>query len=222
MSQDSTYRLRELMQTVDLLSFRALSKAAGVSEQQIRHLRRGEVANLRVGTLLKLSQALQVPITELLSLPTNSETQNSKLKTQNSPSSSPSPSELSALQQEYDRLQQQLVQQRQTLWQEFQQASVQTLESLLLQLPTAAYAAQQNPQAPAIKLLPLLRPLDRLLADWGIESIAAVGAEIPYDPQHHQLMAGTAQASDQVRVRYTGYRQGDRLLYRAKVSPIEA
>ena len=124
------------------------------------------------------------------------------------------------LQHEYDRLQQQLVQQRQYLWQEFQQSSVQVLESLLLQLPTAAYAAQQNPQAPAVKLLPLLRPLDQLLQAWGIEPIATVGAEVPYDPQQHQLMAGVAQPGDRVKVRYTGYRQGDRLLYRAKVSPV--
>ena len=238
MSQDFTHCLRELMQAVGFLSFRALSQAASVSEQQIRHLRRGDVANLRVDTLLKLSQALQVPMAELLTIrdaesqeasfdgsaqpnvgrrqEAEDRRQKAELKAQNSTA----PSELSVLRHEYDRLQQQLVQQRQMLWQEFQQASVQTLESLLLQLPTAIYAAQQNPQAPAIKLLPLLRPLAQLLAEWGIESIAPVGAEIPYDPQHHQLIAGTAQTGEQVKVRYTGYRQGERLLYRAKVSPI--
>jgi molecular chaperone GrpE (heat shock protein) len=124
------------------------------------------------------------------------------------------------LRREYDRLQAQLLQQRQELWQEFQQSSVQVLESLLLQLPTAAYAAQQNPQAPAVKLLPLLRPIEALLQHWGIEAIAAVGSEVPYDPQQHQLMEGTAAVGDRVRVRYTGYRQGDKLLYRAKVSPV--
>ena len=264
MSQDFTHRLRELMRSVGFSSFKALSQSAGVSERQLLRLRRGEIANLRVDALLKLSQTLQVSVGELLVVsgqesgvrsqesegaketgrqgdtgtklkisPTLREAkatetlrvsrmpkaiQNSKLKTQNSTFVP----ELSALQQEYDRLQQQLVQQRQMLWQEFQQASIQTLESLLLQLPTAAYAAQQNPQAPAVKLLPLLRPLDRLLADWGIESIAPVGAEISYDPRYHQLMAGTAQTGEQVKVRYAGYRQGDRLLYRAKVSPLIA
>jgi len=223
MSQDFTHRLRTLMQTVGFSSFRALSQASGVSEQQIRHLRRGNVTNLRVDTLLKLSQALQVPAIELLAVSTDSETQNSKLSSnaaQSATQNSTAPAELSDLRLEYDRLQQQLAQQRQTLWEEFQQASLQTLESLLLQLPTAAYAAQQNPQAPAVKLLPLLRPLDRLLEEWGIEAIAAVGAEVPYDPQQQQLMTGTAQPGDVVKVRYTGYRQGDRLLYRAKVSPI--
>ena len=236
MSPDFTHRLRELMQSVGFSSFRALSQAAGVSENQILRLRRGDT-QLRVETLLKLSHVLQVPVSKLLPVAADTKgqrsavsshrsavsSQNSKLKTQNSKleiDHAALHQRLLDLQHEYDRLQQQLAQQRQDLWQEFQQSSVQVLESLLLQLPTAAYAAQQNPQAPAVKLLPLLRPLDQLLQAWGIEPIATVGAEVPYDPQQHQLMAGVAQPGDRVKVRYTGYRQGDRLLYRAKVSPV--
>jgi len=56
------------------------------------------------------------------------------------------------------------------------------------------------------------------LEHWGVESIAPVGAQIPYNPQQHQLMEGTAEPGEPVKVRYTGYRQGDKLLYRAKVS----
>jgi len=222
MSPDFTHRLRELMQSVGFSSFRALSQAAGVSENQILRLRRGDT-QLRVETLLKLSQVLQVPVSELLPVGADAKGQQSAVSSQQSaiePLTTEPGKVLLDLQHEYDRLQQQLAQQRQDLWQEFQQSSVQVLESLLLQLPTAAYAAQQNPQAPAVKLLPLLRPLDQLLQAWGIEPIATVGAEVPYDPQQHQLMAGVAQPGDRVKVRYTGYRQGDRLLYRAKVSPV--
>ncbi len=217
MSQDLTHRLRALMRSVGFSSFKVLSQAADVSEKQILRLRRGEIAQLRVETLLKLSQVLQVPVTDLLHLCHEPEGQQSVDEGQ---STAMSP-ELADLRQEYDRLRQQLEQQQHALYQEFQQSSVQILESLLLQLPTAAYAAQQNPQAPAVKLLPLLRPLDRLLETWGITAIAAVGAEIPYDPQQHQLMGETAHPGDRVKVRYTGYRQGDRLLYRAKVSVID-
>lgn len=128
-------------------------------------------------------------------------------------------SEAAALRQEYQRLQLQFQQQRERLTQDFQEESLQILESWLLQFPTAAYAAQKNPQVPAVRLLPLMRPVEQLVQAWGLESIAPVGAEIPYDPQQHQLMDGTAQVGDRVRVRYTGYRQGNRLLYRAKVSP---
>ena len=104
--------------------------------------------------------------------------------------------------------------------QEFQQSSLQVIESWLLQCPTAAYAAQQNQQLPAVRLLPLVRPLEQLLQEWGVEAIASVGAEIPYDPHLHQLMEGTAQPGEAVRVRYIGYRQSEKLLYRAKVSPV--
>jgi molecular chaperone GrpE (heat shock protein) len=72
----------------------------------------------------------------------------------------------------------------------------------------------------AVKLLPLVRPIEQLLQKWEVEEIAPVGAEVAYDPQLHQLLEGTAQPGEKVKVRYTGYHQGDKLLYRAKVSPI--
>jgi DNA-binding Xre family transcriptional regulator/molecular chaperone GrpE (heat shock protein) len=212
-SSNSPNRLRQLMQQVGLTTYKALSEATGVSEKQIRKLRRGQIAQMRVETLEKLGRVLQVSVGELVGIG-NWELGIGEQEVVSGRD------EVGELRREYDRLQAQLLQQRQELWQEFQQSSVQVLESLLLQLPTAAYAAQQNPQAPAVKLLPLLRPIEALLQHWGIEAIAAVGSEVPYDPQQHQLMEGTAAVGDRVRVRYTGYRQGDKLLYRAKVSPV--
>lgn len=216
MVPDYTLQLQQLMQQVNLASFKALSLATGISEKQIRQLRRGKIATLRVESLQKLSRVLQVPMVDLLSTFSEADVSpadDRSLLANNS-------QDLEVLRQEYDRLQLKFEQQKQELWQEFQQSSLQTLESLLLQLPTAMYAAQQNPQAPAVKLLPLLRPIDQLLQQWGIEAIATVGAEIPYDPRQHQLMEGSAEAGDRVRVRYTGYRQAEKLLYRAKVSPV--
>lgn len=124
------------------------------------------------------------------------------------------------LQQEYQRLQAEIEQQKETLLQEFQNSSLQQLESWLIQWPTAAVVAQKNPNLPAIKLLPLIKPVAGLLKQWGVEAIASVGEEIPYDPQSHQLLEGHAEPGEPVRVRYVGYRQGDKLLYRAKVSPM--
>jgi hypothetical protein len=106
------------------------------------------------------------------------------------------------------------------LQQEFQQASLQILESWLVQYPTAAHAAQQNSDMPAIRLLPLMRPVEQLIKSWGVEAIAPVGSEHPYDPHLHQLMEGTAEVGDRVKIRYAGYRQGEKLLHRAKVSPV--
>jgi DNA-binding Xre family transcriptional regulator len=204
---DYTQALRSQMQPIGISSFKALSRLAGVSVHQIGLIRQGAIARVRLETLLKLSQALEIEIGDLL-------------ETLGAVPQRPTPASSASLQQEYDRLQAQLVQQRTELWQDFQQASLQTLESMILQLPTAIYAAEQNPQVSATKLIPLLRPLERLLADWGMEAIAAVGAIVAYDPQVHHLLEGTATPGAAVKVRYTGYCQGEALRYRAKVSPV--
>lgn len=209
---DFTHQLQDLMQRVGFSSFKALARSANVSEQQLSRLRRGEVQQMRINVLLQISQALQVPLTELVGTFSAVDLSGGITPLQESKANAD-------LKQEYERLQVQLAQQRQVLWQEFQQSSLQVLESWLVQWPTAAYKAQENPQLPAVRLLPLLRPMEQLLQQWGIEAIAPVGAELPYNPQLHQLMEGTAQPGEIVKVRYTGYRQGDKLLYRAKVSP---
>lgn len=217
--RDRTPQLQHLMQQAGLPSFKALCQQAGVSRRQVTQLRQGQIQQIQVSKLLQLSQVLQVSLVDLLTIFSDQaikvELDQSK-PTQEDDSSN----DVIALQQEYQRLEKKLVEQRQILWQEFQQATLQTLESFLLQWPTAAYAAQRNPQAPAVRLLPLLRPVEQLLQEWGIEVIAAIGTTVPYDPQLHQLMEGTAQPGDLVKIRYAGYHQGNKLLYRAKVSLI--
>lgn len=222
---DFTHQLQDLMQRVGVSSFKALARSAGVSERQLLKLRRGEVQQIRVNVLIQLSQALQVSLTDLVTTfsPVELDAQTflpSPGKEQLHENVAPpgESQQIADLKREYQRLQTQLEQQRQTLWQEFQQSSLGVLESWLLQWPTAAQKAQENPQLAAVKLLPLLRPMEQLLQQWGVEAIAPVGAELPYDPLLHQLMEGTVQPGEIVKVRYTGYRQGDKLLYRAKVS----
>ena len=209
-NHDRTAQLQKLMHQAGFSSFRSFAQAATVSEPQIRRLRQGQLSQMRLETLQKISQSLNLPLADLLTI-FGDQTGDQAL----------SKGETEAIKQEYDRLQTQLSHQREALWQEFQQSSLQILESLLLQLPTAAHAARQNPQLSAVKLLPLLSPIDRLLETWDIHPIATVGSEVAYDPQQHQLMEGSAKSGDPVRVRYTGYCQGDRGLYRAKVSPVD-
>jgi transcriptional regulator with XRE-family HTH domain len=196
---DYTDRLRQLMQAIGITTYTELCQVTGVTEKVIRRLRRGAIGQMQIGTLQKIAQGLRISAPELLAqfmdVPENA-----------------------SLQVEYDRLQTQLQNQRDTLFQEFQQTTLQTIESWMLQWPTAAHAAQQNPTAPAVKLLPLVRPVENLLAQWGIEPIGEVGATIGFDPQQHQVMGAMPQSGDPVRVRYVGYMQADRLLHRAKVS----
>jgi molecular chaperone GrpE (heat shock protein) len=214
---DYSEQLRSLMHAVSLTSFRRLSQAAGVSEWQVQQLRQGKATQMRLEPLSKLSQVLQVPLTKLV------ETFAEGMTSSHAETSAANAAVLdanAALRQEYEHLKAQLAEQREGLWQEFQQATLHVLESWLIQFPTAVYAVQQNPNLPATRLLPLMRPLEQLLQQWGVEAIAAVGSEVPYDPQQHQLLEGEAAPGDRVRVRNTGYRQGDRLLHRAKVSPV--
>jgi DNA-binding Xre family transcriptional regulator len=217
---DRTPQLQKLMQQAGISSFKALSRAADVSERQILRLRRGTLEQMRLDVLLKLCQVLKIPLSELVaSFLVRSPNPQSPVPNPQSPV--PNPQEIADLKKEYERSQLQLEQQREILLQEFQQSSLQLLESLLLQWPTAAQKAQENPQLAAVKILPLVqKPLEKLLQAWGIEAIAPVGAELPYNPQLHQLLEGTAQPGEIVKIRYTGYLQGDKLLYRAKVSPI--
>ncbi|MBE9164681.1 helix-turn-helix domain-containing protein [Microcoleus sp. S36b_A3] len=202
---DYAPQLQRLMQEAGLSSDRELSQKAGVPEIQLSRLRRGLAFKTRADILLKISQALEISLNELLATfaPELVELE---------------PAPPSALEREYQRLQATIEQQRESLLQEFQLSSVQILESWMLQWPTAASKAEENHNLRAQKLLPLLRPVEQLLEHWGIESIAPVGAELPYNPQQHQLIEGKAEPGELVKVRYTGYKQGDKLLYRAKVS----
>ena len=209
---DFTQSLQKLMQGLGVSSYKALAKTAGVSDRQLLRLRRGELNRMRVDVLLKLSQALQVSLTELV-VTFSPATEQPTRQEESTPA-------VAQLKKEYERLQAQLDTQRQELWLEFQQSSLQVIESWLLQWPTAAQKARENPQLAAVKLLPLVRPIEQLLQKWEVEAIAPVGAEVAYDPQLHQLLEGIAQPGEKVKVRYTGYHQGDKLLYRAKVSPI--
>jgi molecular chaperone GrpE (heat shock protein) len=206
---DRTEILRHLMKQVDITSFQILSDRTGISRRAIDTLRKGNAATLRYADLAKLAEVLQIEVNELItkfiSEPINSES---------------SSSAIAALREEYQRLQQKFEHQKQELRSQFERETIHQLESLLLQLPSAAYAAQQNPNMLAKNILPLLRPLDALLQKWGITTIGSVGAEVNYDPHKHQLIEDSnelAEGSTAI-VRYVGYMQGEKLLYRARVS----
>ncbi len=183
-------RLRELMTEVGIASFRQLYRSAQTSASTINKLRSGNVAALSWQTIVKISDSLKLAPSELI-----------EYFSANALITAPLPE-----------------QERELLLAEFQYQSLQTLESFLTYFPTAKAAALQNPNFPATKLLPLIGAIDRLLAQWHVTAIGTVGEELPYDPQFHQLIEGHAHPQELVTVRYVGYRQPERLLFRAKVS----
>jgi transcriptional regulator with XRE-family HTH domain len=200
-------RLRAPMTAVNIPHFKALATAAGVSTGAIARLRQGKLATMKLATVDKIAQALGLSITDL------------QQQLDGVPVPPSAPDRMTLLETEYARLQAQLATQSEQTQQALQQAALAILEPWLLQWPTALHAVTQNPDLPATRLIPLVKPVEALLIHWDVQAIAPVGAEMPYDPQTHQLMGGTANPGEPVRVRYGGYTQGERLLHRAKVSP---
>lgn len=206
---DRTEILRQLMKLVGISSFQILSDRTGISRRAIDTLRKGNAATLRYADLAKLAEVLQIEVTEVIA----------KFISNTSYPESPS-LVIAALREEYQRLLQKLEQQKFELRSQFERETIQQLESLILQLPSAAYAAQQNSNMLAKNILPLLRPIDILLQKWEVTAIGAVGKEVNFDSQKHQLMEGSDEIKDGdiAIVRYVGYMQGEKLLYRARVS----
>jgi transcriptional regulator with XRE-family HTH domain len=200
--------LRRLMKVAGISSFRSLGDRAKVSLGNISKLRRGQADLISYRDLNNLGICLGISVEDLVS-------KFSQIKPQ------PESQKIAPIDiQESGRSQFQAELQTQ-----FQQEVLAKLESLLLQLPTAAHAITNNPNFPARNLLPLLRPLDHLLEGWGIKAIAPVGTEVNYNPRLHQLMDSAdlelVKEGDMVLIRYTGYVKGKQLLYRARVTPLK-
>ena len=218
---DYSLRLRQLMQPVGINSYRALSQQAGVSRWGINLLRQGQVDRLRVGMLMRLSSALEISVSELITQFTEPARRGPEAALQPGTTIETGAPAADILQQEYERLKQQMVKQEQEIRLKVQEDAISLLESWLLQWPTAVYAVQQNNNLPAARLLPLTKPLDSLLLSWNLLPIGRVGEQVPFNPQLHQPMNDNPQPGQTVRVRYVGYCHGERLLYRAKVSPLD-
>lgn len=206
--------LNDLMQQVNISDIEELSRIAQVARLQLIRLQRGLVLNISVGAISKIAEALNISIDSLVETFVEQSTVNVGTQIPENNDA------LTACQAEYQKLQQEMLQQQEFLAAEFQKTSLETIESWLLQWPTAAAAVRKNPQLPAVRLLSLVEPVEELLKEWDVETIATVGEQLAYDPQYHQLMKGTAQPGELVEVRYVGYKQDNKLLYKAKVSPI--
>ena len=206
--------LQDLMQQINIADIDELAQTAKVSRLQVIRIQKGLILNVSTGAIIKIARTLKMSVDSLI------ETFLEKSLPQVEPQKVEEQDALATCRQEYQNLQQEMLQQQSFLETEFQKASLETIESWLLQWPTAVAAVKQNPQLPAERLLSLVEPVEQLLEQWDVITLASVGEELPYDPQHHQLMKGMAQQGELVKVRYVGYKQNDRLLYKAKVSPV--
>ncbi|UZQ56058.1 helix-turn-helix domain-containing protein [Trichothermofontia sichuanensis B231] len=217
---DFTPQLRRQMQVVGIPSFAALARLAGVSRGQIRRLRQGRVGEMPLAVLVCLSRSLQMSLIAFLETFTPP-----AMQVDWSGDEGVSQSEtvvglvarLAAYEREYGILQAQLAQQQRSLVTQFQRDSLDILEPWLRSWPKAEAAVANKPDLPAERLLRLAQPIKQLLHHWGVVEIGPIGAIVPFDPQLHQIQGGTVPLGEWVEVVGVGYRQGDRLLWRAEV-----
>ncbi len=208
-----TLKLKDLMQKQGIPSLKSLAQTANISLQKIQQLRQGNIQKLRLEDLINLSQVLQISLAELL---VNFEIPIDQKKL-GQPEQDLKSQEIETLRREYSLITYQMREMRSQLLQEFQQNSLRTLETWLLQWQKIAEHARTHPEFTAMKILPFVRPVERLIESWGVEAIALLGQEVPYDPQWHNLQAGITIPGTLVTVISPGYRYQGKLLHRAEV-----
>lgn len=203
--------LQQWMIAKEIKDYLQLSRESQVSELQFYRLENGLIDRIPLGILKKIAFTLDISLSTLITDLTSDSSITQKDEKQED------------LKAEYQRLLAENEELKQNLILEYQRDAIAILESLLLQLPTFIHAINQNPEIPAKQLLPLMQPLEDLLAIWEIETIGKVGDIVDYNPQLHELMEDATDDMseiEKVKIRYVGYSQGNDLLYRAKVSAI--
>lgn len=199
----ATATLKDLMQAVDITSYRALAERASVSRWQIQQLRTGNLKKMRVAVLSQIAVVLKMDCVGLIQ------------------AFQPDSAELQAEEVPAEATQVEAAQVEATKLGAVQTAALQTLETWLTQWPTIAKRAQEKGDAlAAAKILPFVRPVEQLMQEWNVEPIATIDEQIPYDPQHHQLTEGMANPGDTVRVTHVGHLHNGKLLHRVKVKPV--
>lgn len=118
--------------------------------------------------------------------------------------------EILQLRQECARLRKKLQQQSQKITQDFQHNTFYQLETLLTNYPTVCKVVQEHPDFPAKNLLPLFKPLDKILAHWEYEAIGSPLEQIPYNPQLHQPDNRDITAGELVYIWFVGYQDSKR------------
>jgi len=208
--------LQNILQLIENAGFASIEEFSAKSQipmLQIYRLLQGLLPKINVEIFLKLSEFLKISPGQLAEIffpqasPPTIERENKQ-------------DQINDLREDFKKEYHLLQQEMDNIKQEVQRSAFYSLESLLLQLPTVTAAIQQNPDFPSVKLLPLFRPVNQLLREWNIEPIGTVGAKAVYDPPYHEILEGTAQEGDLVTVRYVGYKQGESVLYKTKISQI--
>lgn len=125
---------------------------------------------------------------------------------------------IAELEAKYQDLKTNFAKQLEQIKTDFKERTFKQLYSLLINYPTAKVMVKVKPNLPAKNLVALFKPLDNLLANWGISPIGKPWEKVIYNPNLHQADTKDIQRGESVYIRFIGYRYGNRILYPAKVS----
>ncbi|MEM1367831.1 MAG: hypothetical protein AAGG02_07395 [Cyanobacteria bacterium P01_H01_bin.15] len=193
-SREQIAKLEALIIAAGYQGWTDFSQQAQISDWQIMRVRYGLLPQLSLETTLKLSQALNLSVEQFLqALALVPET-----SSQPNTSRQPTPTKAN-----------------------FVQESLSIVEPWLRQWPSVMRALEQNPELPGVRLVPLLKPLFQLLDHWDVQEIGPLGQDVTFSPQWHQPVQGVIAPETPVKITRVGYRQGERLLFRAEVSEVK-
>ena len=93
-----------------------------------------------------------------------------------------------------------------------------SLQYLLVNYPIAKMVAKLKPHTSIKNFIPLLKPIDDLLQQWQIESIGKPWEKVSFNAEIHYSEEEKFTPEEEVYIRLVGYKQGEKILTKAKVS----
>lgn len=93
------------------------------------------------------------------------------------------------------------------------------ISQLLINYPTAKNKVEENPELKAKNLLGMMKPLDKLIEYFNLETIGNVGEEVTYDERLHLPASSNINIDEanKVKIKFVGYKTDDIILDKAKV-----
>lgn len=117
-----------------------------------------------------------------------------------------------------EELNQKLEQQPSQLQSSWQEELFTSLQYLLVNYPIAKMVAKLKPNTSIKNFIHLLKPIDDLLKQWQMESIGKPWEKVSFNPEIHYSEEEKLTPEEEVYIRLVGYKQGEKILTKAKVS----
>lgn len=199
--------LKKRLEQLGISNLLDLQQKSGLTPTLLQQVRQGKLSSLKLKDLAQLAAVLNWTIEELLL----------QFGVSNS-SAAKQVSETEILRRECLQLHQQLERLGSELTTEFRHSTFLQLQTLLTNYPSIRASVKVKPDLPAKNIVSLFTPLDNLIETWGYERIGQAWEQVAYNPQLHQADASDIEVGELVYIRFVGYKQGEQILYPAKVS----